>query len=102
MVGIIIKPSGTPNPGGRKLQETISRMVMSSGVAPDQVDACMEWAFGKDVWDVPIYPTWVDRWNKLHPKLFHAGRKDKFVEFMYVVGFSFCVAVQKGKIGKRG
>lgn len=100
MTEIIIGSNKNQNPEGNKLEAVIARIVMSAGVPPDEIDRCLEWAFGKDPLLIPIYPGWVDRWHKLHPKAFRIERKDKFVELLYVVAFSYCV--ERKKMAMRG
>lgn len=99
---IIGKPK--PDPLKSRMYEAISLILMKAGVIGPDIDTCLEWAFGKGCLYVPIYPDWIDRWHKLHPKAFRVKRKDKFLEWLYVVGFMFCVEKYKEdfKGGKGG
>jgi hypothetical protein len=69
-----------------KVEGQIVFILMKSGVTGPEIDECLLWAFGPDSLYVPIFPDWIDRWNKLHPDKFHATAKDNFVEFVFVVG----------------
>uniref|UniRef100_A0A6M3IY61 Uncharacterized protein n=1 Tax=viral metagenome TaxID=1070528 RepID=A0A6M3IY61_9ZZZZ len=69
------------------LESKIAFILMKAGVPPDWIDDCVLWAFGPDAWYDPIYPGWVDRWHTLHPRAFKINaKKDKFVEWIFVVG----------------
>jgi hypothetical protein len=81
-------------------QDQVMFILMKAGVTGPEIDDCMDWAFGKDAWHVPIYPDWTNRWNKLHRKLFYATPRDKFLEFIYVVGWFYLQ--EKKKEGSNG
>lgn len=96
---IIIK--GKPDPDKHlrgPLEARIAYILMKAGVTGPEIDQCIEWAFGPQAWYIPIWPDWIDRWHKLHPKAFRVARKDSFVEFIYVVGFMFCVERNKAQM----
>lgn len=71
-----------------KMEARVAFILMKAGVTGPEIDECIDWAFGPGAWYVPIYPDWVDRWRKLHPQ-FSVRRTEKFIEFMYSVGFLF-------------
>jgi hypothetical protein len=98
MPEIIIKnqPDKDPGPERRsRMEAAVVAILTQSGVPADQLDECFEWAFGKGALYVPIFPDWVDRWHKLHPRAFRVKPHEKFLEFIYVVGFMFCVHKKK-------
>lgn len=98
MGNIIIPGANTSKPsdsGDPKLEQQIKLILMKAGVTEPEIEQCLEWAFGPGFWYVNISPDWLDRWNKLHPKKFKVRPNDSFVEFMYVVGNSFCQARDK-------
>jgi hypothetical protein len=88
MTHIIVKNKDRPDKD-KGLEGRIAFILMKAGVTEPDIDACIEWAFGKDAWYAPICPDWINRWNKLHPKMFRARRKDSFVKLMYVIGAAF-------------
>lgn len=99
MANIIIKPgdqaadknAGKRDPAAKRLQAMIIFILGKAGVPVDRVNECLAWAFGPDAWFIaPAY--WPDRWNRLHPNSFKAKSDEKFVDFMYVVGFNYCTA----------
>jgi hypothetical protein len=81
-----IKTQQDKNPWA-KLEESIYLILMKAGVIPDDLQACMDWAFGQGAWYVPPRD-WVARWNKLHPQ-FHVTVQAGFVEFMFKVGLQY-------------
>lgn len=86
------------NPNAPRLEAQILFILAQAGVDATKADACLAWAFGPDAWTIPPRE-WPARWNKLHPGAFHADRKDKFVEFVYVVGFYFTQQQAKAQLG---
>lgn len=81
-----------------KMEERVTYILMKAGVTAPEIDECMNWAFGPEAWYVPIYPDWVDRWHKLHPKAFRIRKNDSFVKIIYVIGFMFCMYKQQQKL----
>lgn len=79
-----------------QVEGRIAYILMKAGVPEPEIDECLRWAFGEGALYVPIFPDWIERWNKLHPREFRARGKDNFVEFVYVVGFLFCANKLKG------
>ena len=104
MSNIIIKPgdrahdpnAGKPCKEGARMVGVITTVLGKAGVPVNMHNDCLAWAFGPDA--LYIAPAlWPDRWNKLHPRSFRAKRNEKFVEFLYVVGFNYCVrALREG------
>lgn len=99
MTNIIIRPEKSKNPEGNKLEGVLIAILTKAGVPSGEVLECLDWAFGPNALYVPIYPDWIDRWHKLHPKSFHIHRKEKFLEMMYVIGFHYCVEKKRREIG---
>ena len=97
MTEIIIGRPKDKQPHSR-LEGQITFILHKAGVTGPEIDECITWAFGPGAWYVPIYPDWIDRWHKLHPRAFRVKRKDNFVEFIYVVGFMFCMEREKAKL----
>lgn len=83
-----------------QVEARIAYILMKSGVVGPEIDQCIEWAFGPNAWYVPIWPDWIDRWHKLHPRAFRVKGKDSFVEWLFVVGFMFCMEKEKAKLKK--
>lgn len=71
-----------------KLEARVVFILMKAGVSGPEIDECMDWAFGKGAWYVPIYPDWLDRWQKLHPE-YKVKKSGSFVEWIYVIGHLF-------------
>jgi hypothetical protein len=94
----IIMGKGNKPDMGKGLEGRIAFILMKAGVTMPEIDECIEWAFGKDAWYVPVSPDWTNRWNKLHPKQFRARKKDKFVEFIYVIGTLFLMQKYKPEL----
>lgn len=87
-----MSPENDKNP---QIEARLAYILMKAGVTAPEIDACLLWAFGPDALYVPIYPDWVNRWHKLHPKAFKIKRNDNFVQVLYVIGFMYCVEKQK-------
>ena len=102
MTEIIIKPSGDNGKKRGQVEARIAYILMKAGVTAAEIDPCIKWAFGKDAWYVPIWPDWVNRWHKLHPQAFRVKHNDNFVEWIYVIGFLFCVEKEKAKLKAKG
>lgn len=102
-MSIIIKGK-KPDPEERsKLEVQITFILMKAGVTGPEIDECIAWAFGPGAWEVPVYPDWVDRWHKIHPRAFRIQRKDNFIEVLYTIGFFFCMEKKKAELKlKRG
>jgi hypothetical protein len=87
-----------------KLERSIIMILMKAGVSDPEIDECIEWAFGPEAWYLPVKASnlvdddWLQRWNKLHPGYFKVQPKDKFVEFMFVVGKCFIDQKYRGVI----
>lgn len=82
----------------KQIEARVSFILMKAGVTGPEIDQCIEWAFGKDAWYWPIYPDWVDRWNKLHSKVCTVKRNDSVVEWLFVVGTAFCIERDRTKL----
>ena len=94
------KSKKKPDPARTGLEGRIAYILMKAGVAGPEIDECIDWAFGPRAWYVPIYPDWIDRWHKLHPKAFRVKRGESFVEWIFVVGFMFAMEKKKSQFGK--
>lgn len=84
-------------PDKSKIEKAIALALMKAGVSGPEIDDCIEWAFGKGAWYVPISPDWIDRWNKLHPLAFRLKRTDNFVQALMVIGH-FYMQQKKSRI----
>lgn len=91
------------DPGYEKIYGKVRDVLMKYGVAPVEIEECMEWAFGRGAWYVPPYPDWMVRWRVLHPG-FTIKKTDKFYEWIAVVGHLFLeqkkLKVRAGFIGR--
>lgn len=97
MANIIIKgPKDSKHPDSR-LYGQIAFILMRAGVIGADIDACLEWAFGKGcLYEPPC--NWPARWNKLHPRATQIKGKDSFVEIMMMVGFYYAMQKKKAEI----
>lgn len=79
------------------LETKIKFILKQAGVKPEDFDRCMNWAFGHSPWS--LSPSeWRVRWNTLHPQAFQIDKDDKFVEVVYVVGYTFVHKKMKDSI----
>lgn len=96
MTQIILKGKEPDKDPWKRLEAIIGGILMLAGVFPNEVDTCMEWAFGKDAWEQPPWPVWVNRWHKLHPTGPKIERKESFVETMFVIGRLYVHRAKEG------
>ena len=71
-----------------RLEAQVVLILMKAGVIGPDIDACMTWAFGPNIWYLPPYPDWLDRWRKLHPE-YPVKKNESFVKWIFVVGWLF-------------
>jgi len=61
---------------------------LKAGVPPKEVDECMRWAFGDDVFSLSIAESW-KRWNKRHGDIFVLHSCDGVYESLYRIGRAY-------------
>jgi len=60
-----------------------------AGVATDEYERCLRWAFGEDILSVDLR-LWQDRWNERHSDIFIMQGSDECRESLIAVGKAYC------------
>ena len=78
---------------------TVRGTLLNAGVPTEEVNSCLEWAFGKDYWMLPLHEM-DTAWNRLHIDIFMLHGYDPLIESLERIGRAYMEWRQAHTIGK--